>query len=362
MKLKFSGKKITGLALIVPENERKFVDDMAQFNFSAAKSMRLMKVMGYDRHRIVEDGVCASDLVEYGMKSLFSEGKLKPEEIDALVYLTMTPDHFIPPTSRILHGKLGLRQDALCFDLVQGCSAFEEGLVQAFMLLDQPEIKKVVVVTSDTLSRKVSPRDRNSYPLIGDGGAIVVVENDSEGEPVHVVMRNDGTRAMALTIPAGCFRKPCSAETAEMREDTEGNFRSEDNLVMDGSGVFNFVMADVPPMLDELCQFAGTSYADYDWFLFHQPNKFMLEKLADKIGVPYEKMPSNVVEKYGNSSGTTVPAVIALNLAEKLKTEKYKVCLSGFGVGLTWGAVSMCLGPVDFCETIEYPNRRKQNE
>ena len=131
---------------------------------------------------------------------------------------------------------------------------------------------------------------------------------------------------------------------------------------MDGSGVFNFVMADVPPMLEELCAHAGTSYADYDWFLFHQPNKFMLEKLADKIGVPYEKMPSNVVEKYGNSSGTTVPAVIALNLAEKLKTEKYKVCLSGFGVGLTWGAVSMNLGPVDFCETIEYPNRSKQNE
>ena len=82
-------------------------------------------------------------------------------------------------------------------------------------------------------------------------------------------------------------------------------------------------------------------------------------ELADKLGVPYDRMPSNVVEKYGNSSGTTVPAVIALNLAERLKTESFKVCLSGFGVGLTWGAVSMNLGPVDFCETIEYPNRSK---
>ena len=359
MKLRFTGKKITGLALIVPENERKYVDDMAQFNFSVAKSMRLMKVMGYDRHRIVEDGVCASDLAEHGFRQLMAAGKVKVDEIDALVYVTATPDHFLPPTSRIIHGKLGLRQDALCFDLTQGCSGFEEGLIQAFMLLDQPNIKKVVVVTGDTLSRKVSPRDRNSYPLIGDAASIAVVENDPTGEHVCAVMRNDGTRAMALTIPAGCFRKPCSVETAEMREDAEGNFRSEDNLVMDGSGVFNFVMADVPPMLHELCQFAGTTYADYDWFLFHQPNKFMLEKLADKLGVSYDKMPSNVVEKYGNSSGTTVPAVIALNLSEKLMTEKYKVCLSGFGVGLTWGAVSMNLGPVDFCETIEYPNRRK---
>jgi len=359
VKLKFSGKKITGLALVVPENERKYVDDMALFNFSAAKSMRLMKVIGYDRHRIVEEGVCASDLVEYGMKALVAEGKLNVDEIDAFVYMTMTPDHFIPPTSRILHGKLGLRQDALCFDLTQGCSAFEEGLIQAFLLLDQPNIKKVVVATSDTLSRKVSSRDRNSYPLVGDAASITVVENDSKGGPVCAVMRNDGTRAMALTIPAGCFRKPCSPETAEMKEDAEGNFRSEDNLVMDGSGVFNFVMADVPPMLAELCEYSGTTYADYDWFLFHQPNKFMLEKLADKLGVAYEKMPSNVVERYGNSSGTTVPAVIALNLSEQLKTEKFKVCLSGFGVGLTWGAVSMDLGPLSFCETVQYPNRSK---
>lgn len=359
MKMKFTGKKITGLALVVPENERKFVDDMAQFNFSPAKSMRLMKVMGYDRHRIVEDGVCASDLVEFGMRQLMVGGKIKADEIDALVYVTATPDHFLPPTSRILHGKLGLRQDALCFDLTQGCSGFEEGLVQAFMLLDQPSIKKVVIATGDTLSRKVSSRDRNSYPLIGDAASIAVVENDPTGAPVYAVMRNDGTRAMALTIPAGAFRKPCSPDTAEMKEDAEGNFRSEDNLVMDGSGVFNFVMADVPPMLAETCAFAGTTYADYDWFLFHQPNKFMLEKLADKLGVAYDKMPSNVVEKYGNSSGTTVPAVIALNLAERLKTETFKVLLSGFGVGLTWGAISTNLGPLNFCDTIEYPNKEK---
>lgn len=359
MKLKFSGKKLTGLALIVPENERKYVDDMALFNFSVAKSMRLMKVMGYDKHRVVEEGVCASDLAEYGMRSLIAEGKVKVDEIDALVYVTATPDHFLPPTSRILHGKLGMRQDALCFDLTQGCSGFEEGLIQAFMLLNQEGIKKVAIVTADTLSRKVSPRDRNSYPLIGDAASIAIVENDPEGEDVYAVMRNDGTRCMALTIPAGAFRKPCSPETAEMTEDAEGNFRSLDNLVMDGSGVFNFVMADVPPMLEELYDYAGTKVADYDWFLFHQPNRFMLQKLADKLGVAYDKMPSNVVEQYGNSSGTTVPAVIALNLSEQLKTEKYKVCLSGFGVGLTWGAVSMNLGPMNFCETIEYPNRSK---
>lgn len=357
MKLAFSGRKITGMQLIVPANERRFIDDMEQFSFSESRSLKLMKVMGYDRHRIVQDGVCASDMVEYGFRRLFDQGVLTPDEIDAFVFVTACPDHFLPPTSRILHGKLGFRQDALCFDLTQGCSGFEEGLIQAFMLLDQPAVKKVVVTTADVLSRKISPRDRNSYPLIGDAASITVVERDPDGRPIHAIMKNDGTRCMALAIPAGAFRRPSTPETAEMTADEEGNYRSLDNLVMDGSGVFNFVMADVPPMLEELYANAGTGVGDYDYFLFHQPNKFMLQKLADKLGVPYEKMPSNVVERFGNSSGTTVPAVTVLNLADALREKRFFVCFSGFGVGLTWGAISMELGPLTFCEMAEFPNR-----
>jgi len=359
MKFKFSGKKITGMLLVVPENERRFLDDMKLFSFSEARSLKLMKVMGYDRHRIVPSGVCASDLVEFGFRRLFAGGDLTPDGIDALVYVTASPDHFLPPTSRILHGKLGLRQEAVCFDITQGCSGFEEGLLQAFMLLEQPECRRVAVVTADVLSSKVSLRDRNSYPLIGDAASITIVEKDENGQPIVAVMKNDGTRCMALQIPAGGFRMPSDAGTAVMTEDAEGNFRSLDNLVMDGSAVFNFVMADVPPMLDELFAAAGTSARDYDYFLFHQPNRFMLQKLADKLDVAYEKMPSNVVEKFGNSSGTTVAAVTVLNLAEKLGDRTFKVCFSGFGVGLTWGAISMNIGSLLFCRQIEFPNNKE---
>ena len=88
--------------------------------------------------------------------------------------------------------------------------------------------------------------------------------------------------------------------------------------------------------------------------MFHQPNKFMLNKLADAIGVPHEKMPSNIVENFGNASGVTVPTCISYNLGEKLTQECYKMCMAGFGVGLTWSSVLMNVGNLKFNQIIEF--------
>lgn len=354
MYFSFKNKKISGVALIVPENERSFLDDMKMFNADERRSMRLAKVMGYDKHRIASDDITASDMVEYGFNKLFESGDLKKDDIDALVYITASPDHFLPPTSRILHGKLGLKQETYCIDITQGCCAFEEGLIQSFLLLEQTAINKVALVTTDVLSHKVSKKDRNSYPLIGDAASITIIEKSETENNIEAVILNDGTRADALKIPAGGFRMPCSAETAVLHADEEGNERALDNLVMDGTAVFNFVMQDVPPMLFDLFKRANLTKDDFDWFLFHQPNRFMLQKLAEKLEVPYEKMPANVVEKYGNSSGTTVPAVTVLTFEGKNMPEKQKVCFSGFGVGLTWAAIIMDLEPLKFCKTIIY--------
>lgn len=357
MKFHFKDKAITGMMVVVPEQERLFADDMRLFNAPENRSRKLAMVMGYRAHRVVEDGVCASDLSEYGFCKLFADGKLRPEEIDALVYVTLSPDHFMPPTSCILHGKLGLRKDCFCIDVTQGCCGFVVGLLQAFQLLEQKGVRKVAVVNADVISRKVSPKDRNSYPLIGDAATIAIVENREGAGDVFADVRFDGTRSMALKIPAGGFRQPCSPETAIMAADAEGNERAPDNLVMDGTAVFNFVMADVPPMLADLAHDAGADFAGIDKYYFHQPNKFMLQKLAEKLDVPYEKMPNNVVENYGNSSGATIPSAMALNDAEMLCRETKRVCFSGFGVGLTYGGIVMNCGGFDYCDTIYYPNK-----
>ncbi len=355
MNLRFAQKRISGLLAVVPAREQSFLEEMRNFNFPEARSRKLMEVMGYDKHRLVERGVCVSDLAVFGLKHLFEREWLRPEEIDALVLVTQSPDHFMPPTSNIIQGRSGLKQDLFCMDINQGCAGFVIGLIQAFMLLDQESIHKVVLINADVMSRKTSPKDRNSYPLVGDAASIAVVERDPGGPVIHANLKMDGSRCEVLMIPAGGFRLPSSPETAALEDVGDNNLRARDHVRMDGSAVFNFVQVEVPPLIESLLQAAGVAREDVDYYLFHQPNRFMLQKLAEKMKVPYDRMPMNVVEHFGNSSGVTIPVAVAFNLGSRLDTESLRVCFAGFGVGLTWTAVLMRLGPLGFCTLAEYP-------
>ncbi len=354
MNFTFRRKRITGALVVVPENERSFLDEMKHFNFPEARSLKLKEVMGFDKRRVVDPGVCVSDLAVYGLEHLLAEGLLKRDEIDALILVTQTPDHFMPPTSNIIQGRLKLKQDMLCMDINQACAGFVVGLIQAFLLLEQESIRKVVLVNADVLSRKTSPKDRNIYPLIGDAASIVVVERDPENSVIHASLKMDGSRVGALIIPAGAFRQPSTPETAILEDVGDNNLRAKDHLFMDGAAIFNFVQTEVPPMIEGLLANAGDSMDAVDYFLFHQANRFMLQKLADKMKVPYAKMPNNVVEHFGNNSGVSIPTLLTYDLGARLLQEQLRVCLAGFGAGLTWSAMLLNIGKFKFNEIIEY--------
>ncbi|WP_299120267.1 ketoacyl-ACP synthase III [uncultured Winogradskyella sp.] len=354
MNLKFRNKKISGILTVLPENEVKFDDEIDNYNFSKSQSMKLKLVMGYDKRRIVIGGTTASDLCVYGMNYLFDQNLLHKDEIDVLILVTQSPDYFMPPTSHVIHGQLDLKQDMICMDINQGCSGYVVGLNQAFMLLEHEEINKVVLLNADVLSPKVSKRDRNSNPIIGDGASITIVENDASGKAIFSAVKVDGKGSEALIIPAGGFRTPSTSETAEPREDDAGNFRALDHLKMKGDDVFNFVQREVPPMIEGLLLKADLDKEDIDYYMFHQPNRFMLRKLADKIGVPYEKMPNNIVENFGNSSGVSIPTTITYNLGDKLLKDSFLICMAGFGTGLNWASLVMNLEKLQFCELINY--------
>jgi 3-oxoacyl-[acyl-carrier-protein] synthase-3 len=354
MNFTFHRKRIAGVLVVVPENERSFSEDMKNFNFPEARSLKLKEVMGYDKRRVVEPGVCVSDLAVFGLEHLLGEGLLKRDEIDALLLVTQTPDHFMPATSSLIQGRLGLKQDMLCLDINLACAGFVIGLMQAFMLLEQESVNKVVLINADVLSRKASPKDRNIYPLIGDGAAITIIERDDEDSVIHASVKTDGSRAGALIIPAGGLRLPSSPETAHLEEVGDNNLRAKDHVFMDGSAIFNFVQTEVPPLIENLLARAGVTSEEVDYFLCHQPNRFMLEKLADKMKVPYARMPNNVVEHFGNNGSVTIPTVMAYNLRERLQREQLQVCLAAYGGGLAWSAMLLKLGKLAFNNIIEY--------
>src|SRR5271169_1411104 len=122
MNFTFRRKRITGILTVVPAREQSFVEDMKNFNFPEARSLKLKEVMGYDKHRIVEPGVCVSDLAVFGLEYLFQKNLLQPDGFDALILITQTPDYFMPPTSNVIQGRLKLKQNLLCLDINQGCA------------------------------------------------------------------------------------------------------------------------------------------------------------------------------------------------------------------------------------------------
>jgi 3-Oxoacyl-[acyl-carrier-protein (ACP)] synthase III len=214
MNFTFHNKRISGILAIIPEREISFLEEMKNYQFPEARSRKLMEVMGYDKRRIVEPGVCISDLATYGLQSLFERGLLRPEEIDAMIVVTHSPDYILPGTSHVIQGRLCLKQDMLCLDISQACAGFVIGLMQAFMLLEQESIRKVVLINGDILSQRTSTKDRSLYPLIGDALTLTIVERDASESKIHAVCKMDGTQREALIIPAGGLRLPCSAQTA----------------------------------------------------------------------------------------------------------------------------------------------------
>ncbi|HHL34207.1 MAG TPA: hypothetical protein ENJ30_07575 [Desulfobulbaceae bacterium] len=241
----------------------------------------------------------------------------------------------------------------LCLDINQGCTGFLYGLLQSFLLL-QSGLRRVVLLSADTLSRRCCPRDRNTYPLIGDAAAVTVVEDaHRDGREIFMNLQSDGSRSGWLIIPAGAFRMPSSEQTRRARTMPDGNQRSDEDFYMNGTGIFTFTQTDVPAAIRALFRSASMTMDEIDYFIFHQPNRFMLEKLADKLGVPRQKMPDNIVEKFGNPSSASIPLTICYNMGRILLERDQLVCMSGFGAGLSWGALIMNLGPLKFCDLIE---------
>jgi len=352
VKTTFVGKRISAILGVLPEKEVHFEDEVGNYAFPEKQTLRLKKVMGYEKHRLSKETSTVSDFAIFGIDYMLKNDWIKKDEIGAIVTVSLCPDYFVPHIGNLIHSAFNFDEGVISIDLQQGCCGFILGLQQAFMLLEHMKEKKVILVNGDVLSHKVSKRDRNDFPLIGDGTAITIVENCDDSTSIYYEMNNRGSQSDALKIPAGGFRTPSTAETAIMNDMGDGNFRSLDNMHMDGTAVYNFVQTEVPGLIESILNNSGNDVDSIDYFFFHQPNKFMLQKLAQKIGIPFEKIPMNLVENVGNTSGATIPLVMLLNLKEQLTKEVYSCCLAAFGSGLSWGGMNIMLGNLSNCDLI----------
>lgn len=282
---------------------------------------------------------CASDLGVAAARHLFESANCSPEEIDFLLFCTQSPDYFLPTSACTMQSRLGLRTDCGAMDFNQGCSGYVYGLALAKSLIEAGTARKVLLITADTLTKFINPRDRALRTLFGDGATATLIEAvEAESELIGpFIFGTDGRGAQDLIVPAGGMRRPLDAEAMIEKEDEQGNWRSACNLYMNGSAVFNFTLQTVPRAINQLLEKCGRNLDEVDYFIPHQPNKFMLDRLRAKMKIPAEKF-FNDIKLTGNTTSSTIPIAFEQAKKQGLIRPGNRIALVGFGVGLSWAA------------------------
>lgn len=353
----FNNKTISSVYSVLPSQEVDFLVEARNYSFSEAQMLKLKKVMGYGTRRVAKEGETVADYAIYGIQQMLSDCVFKEEEIGAIIVTTTSPDHFIPPVSNIIQGKFNFDEDTVCIDISQGCCGYTVGLTYSFMTLDSIGNKKVLLVAGDMLSFRVSTRDRASRPIVGDGVSISVVENTAYDNKVYCSLKNDGKDAFAVYIPAGGVRMPITPENTVEEPDEFGNWRGKQHLVMQGDLVFNIIINMTPVMIEELLDKANGKIEDVDYFICHQSSSFTLKKLAQRLGVSQERLPNDIVPKYGNSSSASIPVTLCEHYDEMFADkDKQTIMFVSFGTGMSLGAVYMEVPRFRDCKFIDYPH------
>jgi len=302
----------------------------------------VVKMIGVEARHWAAPDQTSADLCCVAAQRLLERLDWAPDSVDALIFVTQTPDHPLPASACLLHGRLGLATDCQAFDVNLGCSGYVYGLWLAATLI-QSGCHRVLLLAGETSSRLVDPTDRGTAVLFGDAGSASAIEHDPNAPTMHFRMGTDGTGAGALIVPQGGFRAvdPDRAFTID-----------PSRLHMDGGEVFSFTLREVPKLVAATLADAGLEGEAVDAYLLHQANRFMLRHIGKKIGATDDqRLPINI-ERYGNTSSATIPLLLADDMAQRLTAGSARLMLVGFGVGLSWGAVLADFGPLACAEVI----------
>lgn len=346
MKVRIDGVHIAGIASCLPKTVKE-IDSLAE-TFGEKQIRRLKKSTGVERLHIVSYGQTASDLCVAAAEHLISQLEISKDSIDGLVFVSFSPDYKGPPTSVVMQDRLGLRQQIVAFDITYACSAYCYGLYQASMLVKAGGCKRVLVCTGDTQSKMINPKDRSMQVILGDAGTATLVETGDECFSFY--LKTIGSHYQDLIIPAGGYRLPYSEETAKECADDAGNIRSKNDLFMDGMGVMNFALTEVPLAVKELLEIACLEKDEIGLFAMHQPNKLILDHLAISMEIPEEKMPV-ALQNTGNTAAATIPLLLSVLKEKGLDfSTMNKVLCCGFGMGLSVSAAVVNLSSAKILE------------
>jgi len=253
------------------------------------------------------------DMAERASRMALDMAKVSPQDIDAIIFATITPELGFPASACLLQGKLESKR-GFAFDISAACSGFLYGLEIARGLIQGNGLKKVLLVGAEKLSSIVNWQDRSTCVLFGDGAGAVVVSGEGEGEILASVMRSDGSAWEIL------YAERCGY------------------INMKGRELFKLAVKSMEEVCLEVLQRAGLSVEQIDLFVPHQANIRIVEALAERLNLSMEKVYSNI-HKYGNTSAASIPIALTEAYLEGRLKRGDLVLMTAMGGGLTWGAM-----------------------
>lgn len=297
-------------------------DDLAEIVETSDEWIRTRTGIGQRR---ISDGPGTAVMAAEAARQAMENGGIGPEDIDLIITATSTSDYCFPSTACEVQGMIGA-VNAVGYDISAACSGFIFALNAADALIRAGMYQRGLVIGADNLSKIVDWADRSTCVLFGDGAGAAVVEASREEGVIRTILGSDGCKASVLK---------CQSRT--MGNFLTGNKPEPGYISMEGQEVFKFAVKKVPECIQNLLADSGTDLKDVKYLILHQANYRICESIAKRLKVSMDKIPMNI-ERYGNTSGATIPMLLdELNREGKIKPGD-KVVLAGFGAGLTWGA------------------------
>jgi 3-oxoacyl-[acyl-carrier-protein] synthase-3 len=324
------GIEIKGIHTCVPRQSYQNAGEL--YSLSSSEVEKIARMAGVRERHIAAGNVCTSDLCVAAAERLIVRLNWPRDTIDLLVFITQTPDYFMPSSACIIQHRLGLSKNCAAFDVNLGCSAYPYGLCVVSKMMQGEGVRKALLLVGETPSKICHPSDWSTSLIFGDVGSATALETSTPGSDFHCILRTDGSGAEDFMVSAGSFRD-------RFNGDARAHYIS-----MNGPGIFAFTMRAVPGLVQDILQYAGLTAEQVGYFVLHQANLFIIEHLRKKMKLPPEKVPV-VIDRYGNTGGGSVALVMTRADLERPLGEPLKLVLLGFGVGLSWGAVAAQLMP-----------------
>lgn len=294
--------------------------------------------VGIKNRYIGPDDVCASDLCYDAAVRLMDALGWEKESIDILIFASVTGDYKTPPTSGILQHRLGLPTSTFVLDVPMGCCGSVYAINIAGNLLSAGTVTRALLLTGDTALRMGSMKDKSRVPLFGDCGTAMALEYDSNAEDIIIDFNTLGEKYEALMTPHGGFKHPITAESFVEEDFGNGIIRAPKDTLINGMDVLSFAISRPPISIKKLMDTYQLNTENVDYFLIHQANKLIVDRIVKKLKLPLEKVPYDLQE-FGNLGGASIPMLMSYNLADELQSRPLTLVCSAFGLGLTWATM-----------------------